>query len=84
MIAECFNPECREKLQYLRSGRVVRKVHVEPGSSRIEHFWLCGGCYANFDFRFTKRGDLSMVPRADFRQLDPPRDLEWIDAEIDE
>jgi hypothetical protein len=54
MLNQCFNPECRKPLHYLRDGRVfVFGVHDsgdgENGEgTRLEHYWLCGPCAQRF------------------------------------
>jgi hypothetical protein len=59
MIDRCFNPNCRRPLHYLRDGRVVR-VTKSAGSQQIEHFWLCGPCYEEYDFVFPAGGEISI------------------------
>ena len=48
MMNECFNPQCRKPLHYLREGRVfVFGVKSDGGNgepARLEHYWLCGAC----------------------------------------
>lgn len=56
MLSECFNPNCRTELRYLRSGRVVRVLRHETDQTVVEHFWLCGSCYATLDFAFDYLG----------------------------
>ncbi len=65
MLTECFNPECRKELDYLRSGRVIRMIRASTPEMLVEHFWLCGSCYATHDFEFKTDGTvtLSAKPR---------------------
>jgi hypothetical protein len=56
MIDRCFNSNCRKRLDYLRDGRVVRVIRRKDDDLLIEHFWLCGACYALYDFEFTTEG----------------------------
>ena len=63
MLTECFNPACRRNLDYLRSGRVVRTVRTTDGSKSVEHYWLCGSCYGNFDFDFKPDGSVAVSRR---------------------
>lgn len=63
MISECMNPNCRKQLIYLRSGRVIRMVRVERERVLVEHFWLCGDCYAGYDFSFAPDGKVSIAKR---------------------
>ncbi len=58
MIDRCFNPDCRRKLHYLRDGRVVRVIAGEGEHEVIEHFWLCGPCYEEYDFAFPPGGEV--------------------------
>ena len=53
MLNQCFNPDCRKPLHYLREGRVfVFGVQDSGdganGESRLEHYWLCGPCAQKF------------------------------------
>jgi hypothetical protein len=72
MIDKCFNPACGEKLLHLRSGRVVRIVRNDGNQFTVEHYWLCGDCYASKDFAFGPHASISLVsklqktPVADF------------------
>lgn len=68
MLYQCFNPECRKPLHYLREGRVfVFGVHEcgdgdhEEGS-RLEHYWLCGSCAQRFVMA-QREGGIQMVKR---------------------
>jgi hypothetical protein len=60
MLSECFNPECRKKLEYLRNGRVIRTVRNASSQLSVEHFWLCGSCYSIFDFGFGPDGTVAL------------------------
>jgi hypothetical protein len=42
-----------------QSDRVIR----DPEGFRLEHFWLCGACYLQYDFCFTKDKTLSIEPQ---------------------
>lgn len=64
MLTECFNPECRKKLEYLRNGRVIRTVRNASSQLSVEHFWLCGSCYSIFDFGFGPDGTVALRPRS--------------------
>ncbi len=59
MISECMNPTCRRELRYLRDGRVVRIVR----KTKVEHYWLCGDCYRDYNFLFSEEAGVSMVRR---------------------
>jgi hypothetical protein len=68
MLTGCFNPECRKKLEYLRSGRVIRTVRTASSQLTVEHFWLCGSCYSMFDFGFGPDGKVALRPRSRIAQ----------------
>jgi hypothetical protein len=63
MLTECFNPACRRKLEYLRNGRVIRTISTAGSDPSVEHYWLCGTCYGNFDFDFQPDGSVTLCPR---------------------
>lgn len=63
MLTKCFNPSCEKKLSYLRDGRVIRVTHSKGDWVSVEHFWLCGSCYLDFDFHFEADGSISLSPR---------------------
>jgi len=51
MVSQCVNPKCGKELHYLRDGKIVLlKVQSDDGSNlmRLEHFWLCGDCSAEY------------------------------------
>lgn len=60
MLAKCANPSCSTPLVYLREGKIFMMDHAPetPSSpeapktpkpaSRVEHFWLCGPCSAEY------------------------------------
>jgi hypothetical protein len=47
----------------LRSGRVVRVVRNEGEQFRVEHYWLCGNCYASNDFCLGLDTSISLVSK---------------------
>jgi hypothetical protein len=51
LISQCLNSECRRTLKYLCDGRIVRTEYLVDMRLKMEHFWLCGDCSQNFDFR---------------------------------
>jgi hypothetical protein len=63
MITECLNPSCRKELRYLRDGKVVRTVRYHEEQVKVEHFWLCGDCRLDFDFRFSADNQVSLTRR---------------------
>lgn len=68
MLYQCFNPECRKPLHYLRDGRVFvfgvqESADGEHGEgSRLEHYWLCGPCAQKFVLAQNDSG-ISMMER---------------------
>jgi hypothetical protein len=64
MIDRCFNPSCDKQMRYLRDGRVVRVIRREDNATRVQHYWLCGECYDEYDFVFPPGGDVVIEPRA--------------------
>lgn len=60
MLAKCANPSCSTPLVYLREGKIFMMDHARKLSSRsedfrnprvenrVEHFWLCGPCSAEY------------------------------------
>jgi hypothetical protein len=62
MISECFNPACRKKLEYLRSGKVIGVVRQNGPKVEIEHFWLCGDCHKQHDLRLLADGTVVLKP----------------------
>ena len=63
MIDKCFNPACDKKLRYLRDGRVIRVIRREDDQTLVQHYWLCGSCYDDFDFSFPSDGEVTIEPR---------------------
>jgi len=63
MLTECFNPACRQQLEYLRDGRVIRTIRTSSATMPVEHYWLCGTCYRRFDFEFKSDGTVILSPR---------------------
>ena len=63
MLTECFNPACRRRLDYLRDGRVIRTIHTASSPMSLEHYWLCGSCYSEFDFEFEPNGAVTLSLR---------------------
>lgn len=63
MIDRCFNPDCRRKLHYLRDGRVVRLIKGKGKDQVLEHYWLCGPCYEDYNFAFMADGNVLLEPK---------------------
>ncbi|AXC12740.1 hypothetical protein ACPOL_3455 [Acidisarcina polymorpha] len=68
MIDRCFNPDCRLQLHYLRDGRVVRVITRKGETDVLEHFWLCGLCYAAHDFTFSPSGEVKLEAKSSLRR----------------
>lgn len=63
VIDKCFNPACGRELHYLRDGRVVRILRGEGDDLSVEHYWLCGPCFHEYDFAFPATGTVAIRPR---------------------
>ncbi len=68
MIDRCFNPDCRRKLHYLRDGRVVRVITSKGGGKVLEHYWLCGPCYEEYNFGFRPGGEVFLEAKSKVEQ----------------
>lgn len=77
MISECFNPVCRKKLEYLRTGKVIQVVRGHGKNVEIEHFWLCGECQKTHDLRVLPNGDVTLSSRAVRPSLGSARRMRW-------
>jgi hypothetical protein len=64
MIDKCFNPDCDKQLRYLRDGRVVRVLRRENDKTFVQHYWLCGSCYDEYDFAFPSEGGIAIEHRS--------------------
>jgi hypothetical protein len=63
MISQCANTACTKALLYLDNGRVIRTINHVLDKIEIQHFWLCGDCYVNFDFSVATDGRVSYLRR---------------------
>lgn len=70
MVNNCANPGCGKPLHYLREGRIyifdASAGAAEPGvkrQRRLEHYWLCGLCYATMILVQDDRGDIRVLPK---------------------
>lgn len=77
MISECFNPTCRKKLDYLRTGKVIRVVRGNGENVEIEHFWLCGECRTSHDLRLLPNGDVVLASRPVRPAIASARPMPW-------
>jgi hypothetical protein len=64
MMHKCFNPACDRELRYLRDGRVIRVMRRDNDQALVQHYWLCGTCYDDYDFAFPPGGGVVIQPRA--------------------
>lgn len=63
MIDKCANPECDERLVYLRSG-VLYAVDMRraPNRKRFTHFfWMCKACASRYKLHFNNLGEPDVV-----------------------
>lgn len=77
MISECFNPVCRKKLEYLRTGKVIQVVRGHGKDVEIEHFWLCGECSKSHDLRTLPNGDVVLASRSARPVIASARRMRW-------
>lgn len=86
MLNQCFNPDCRKPLHYLREGRVFVFGVQESGDGehgdgcRLEHYWLCGACALEYALAQDEQGihmmKRRMRPRAmELEMPEPPQAL---------
>jgi len=71
MLSKCANPSCSTQLVYLREGKIFMmeadSQTVAPASSakkgarRVEHFWLCGPCSAQFTLAYDRQYGVKVV-----------------------
>ena len=64
MMHKCFNPACDRELRYLRDGRVIRVIRREDDQTLVQHYWLCGTCYDDYDFAFQPDGNVTIQSRS--------------------
>lgn len=80
MVSNCANPECSKPLHYLRDGKIFLlqfRSADNQNAKRVEHFWLCGACAAQYDVRQAATG-VEVVPL--LRRRLPQRMLITADA----
>jgi hypothetical protein len=53
-----MNSECGKPLRYLNNGRVIRTIRRVGDVMEIQHFWLCGDCYVQYDFSISASGEV--------------------------
>jgi len=70
MVNNCANPRCGKPLHYLREGRIyifdASARVLEPGAKRqrrLEHYWLCGVCYATMILVQDDLGAIRVLPK---------------------
>jgi hypothetical protein len=76
MLAKCANPSCSTPLVYLREGKIFMMDHAPDPSSnsetakqpkpsnRIEHFWLCGPCSAEYTLVYRLGEGVQVQPKS--------------------
>lgn len=66
MIDKCANPECDERLVYLRSG-VLYAVDLHQAANdggATHYFWMCEPCSSRYKLHFNRLGEPEIVPVA--------------------
>jgi hypothetical protein len=73
MLSKCANPSCSNQLVYLREGKifmmdadsqtVVPTSGKKKGPRRVEHFWLCGPCSAQFTLAYDHEFGVKIVAK---------------------
>lgn len=64
MIDKCANPQCDQRLVYLRSGllyAVERPRAAAEATTATSHFWLCTTCSHQYRLDFKGRDDPDFV-----------------------
>jgi hypothetical protein len=71
MLSKCANPGCSASFLYLHEGKLFRfdtdfesaaRPKTEKTARRVEFFWLCGECAAQFTLRYEKGVGVTTVP----------------------
>ena len=71
MVSQCANPDCMQKLHYLREGKIYRfEMSTETGARRLEHFWLCSDCSKSMTLTRVSQREIMIEHR---READPGR-----------
>jgi hypothetical protein len=60
MIDRCFNPDCKQKLEYLRDGRVVRVIRDQDEVISVEHFGSVVPVSISTIFEFPADGSVAL------------------------
>src|ERR1700722_5370592 len=61
MIGNCFNPDCRTELRYLRHGSVYQWETGVGREFHSEFFWLCAICSSTLKVSSNDNGEPSLV-----------------------
>jgi hypothetical protein len=70
MLSKCANPGCSASFLYLHEGKLFRfdtgpespaRPTTEKATPRVEFFWLCRECAAQFTLRYKKGVGISTV-----------------------
>ncbi len=63
MIDKCANPQCDERLVYLRSGVLYAvDMHRTSAQSATHFFWMCEACSLQYKLHFNDQGVPDTVP----------------------
>ena len=73
MLSKCANPSCSTQLVYLREGKifmmeadaqaVIPASVAQKTTRRVEHFWLCGPCSAQFTLAYDRHHGVKVVAK---------------------
>ena len=73
MLSKCANPSCSTQLVYLREGKifmmdadlqtVVPTSGKKKAARRVEHFWLCGPCSAQFTLAYDRERGVQLLAK---------------------
>jgi hypothetical protein len=76
MIDKCANPQCNERLVYLRSGVLypVDTISASHSQQATHFFWLCEPCSIKFKLQFNDQIEPRVVPI--LTQNSPPESSE--------
>jgi hypothetical protein len=77
MIDKCANPQCNERLIYLRSGVLYAvETYGSLGTPTGTHFyWICEECSSEYKLRFRDHGNPEVIP-IDIPVVPDPSDLQ--------
>ena len=80
MIDKCANPQCDERLVYLRSGLLYAvDPHRDSPVQKRHFFWLCAACSLKYKLQFGHEDDPHVVP---INAPNPPYSLDSANCQI--